>query len=414
MTPLLIALALAAPAPKDEKPAARWWEFRGPDGVGHYTGPAVPTAWGPSANVAWKADIPGSGWSSPVLLNGKLYLTTAVPKGADFDLRVVCVDAANGKIDWDQSAFVEDGKTVPQPHKKNSHASPTAVSDGKHVFVHFGHMGTACLDFNGKIIWQTQELAYKPVHGNGASPILVGDNVIFSCDGGQESYVASLDKNTGKVRWKTDRKSTSQMKFSFATSLLIEVDGKPMVVSPGSDWVMGLDPATGEELWRAKYPNVGFSLIPRPLFGHGMLYICTGYMAPNLIALKPGGTGDISANIAWSIKKNAPNTPTPVLVGDEIYMLSDSGFLTCMDAKTGKVHYSERLEGKGYSASLIVADGNIYATSEDGVGQVIPVGTEFKPSHKSSLGERTFATFAPVDGALFVRTDKQIYRFEKK
>ena len=398
--------------------AADWPEFRGPGGLGVYAGKPLVTEWGVEKNVTWKTPLPGVAWSSPIAVGGKLFLTTAVPGSvgdpADYSLRALCVDQAKGIIDWDVELFVEKTATVPQPHKKNSHASPTPVSDGKRVWVHFGHMGTACLDLAGNVLWKTQELSYHPLHGNGNSPILVEDTLVFACDGKEVSFLAALDANTGKVRWNTDRKTTATLKFSFATCLLIETNGARVIVSPAANFCGGYDPKTGKELWRVKYPKPGWSLIAAPIYAHGLVFLSTGYVNQHLIAFKPEGTGDITANVVWETKRNAPNTPTPQVIGDELYMLSDSGFLTCLDAKTGTVHYSERLAGKAYSASPILADGKMYFTSEDGVGQVVAVGREFKPLTRSELKEKTFATFVPVDGALFLRTESQLYRFDPK
>lgn len=396
--------------------AGDWTEFRGPDGTGHYSGAPLPTHWGANTNVSWKTTIPGKGWSSPIFLRDKLYLTTAVPLGTgdkpDQSLRALCVDAKTGKIDWDREIFVEPGAIAPKPHKKNSHASPTPVTDGERVYVHFGHMGTAALDLNGSIVWKTQKLTYDPRHGNGASPILVDDTLFFTCDGNDKQFVAALDKRTGEVRWTRDRNHGARLGFSFATSQLITHQGKRVIVAPASDYVMGYDPKTGEELWRVKYPQSGWSLITRPVYGHGLVFVCTGYVNQHLIAFKPDGQGDLTKNIVWQTRRNAANTPTPLLVGDELYMLADNGFLTCYDAKTGEIHWSERLAGKAYSASPIYADGNIYVTSEEGVGQIIAAGKEFREvAGPFDLKEKTFATFVPVDGALYVRTESQLYKF---
>lgn len=396
---------------------ADWPEFRGPNGLGVYAGKPIPTSWGPKTNVVWKTAIPGLGWSSPVAVGSKLYVTTAVVLPTDeskYSLRTLGIDAASGRVDWDVQLFVEDTKTIKQPHKKNSHASPTPVSDGKKLWVHFGHMGTACLSFTGEILWTNEELKYKPVHGNGASPILVDDLVVFCCDGAEAPFVVALDQNTGKIRWRTERKTGSSFAFSFATCQLIEHEGRRTIVSPASDYCMGYDPKTGAEQWRVKYPKAGWSLICRPVYAHGMLYISTGYVNQHIIAFPPTGTGDITDKIAWQTNRNAPNTPTPMVVGDELYLISDQGMFSCLDAKTGKVHFAERLAGRGYSASPILYDGKLFITSEDGVGQVMAVGKEFKQIARNDLGERTFATFVPVDGALFIRTESCLYRFEGK
>jgi outer membrane protein assembly factor BamB len=417
---ILAALVVAATGGL-RPPLARagdWGEFRGPGGTGHYTGPALVTEWGQEKNVAWKTSIPGNGWSSPIVANGKLFLTTAVPQGddkkPDYSLRALCLDPKSGSILWAKEIFVEQGATVPKPHAKNSHASPTPISDGERVFVHFGHMGTACLDFAGNIAWKKQEHSYRPVHGNGGSPVLVGDAVVFSADGGDKQFVAALDKKTGDVKWKVDRKNPSAMSFSFSTPLLQSAGGRSMIVSPASGFVAGYDPTTGDELWRTKYPGPGYSVIPRPIMAGGRVVLSTGFNNAMLIAISPPSPGEATGAIAWTAKKDAPHTPTPLAAGDEIYMVSDKGIMTCLDAKSGSVHWSERLQGKGYSASPIFADGNIYVTSEEGVGQVLAAGKEFKEVSHSEMKERTFATFAAADGALYLRTESALFRFEGK
>jgi outer membrane protein assembly factor BamB len=409
----LIATFLAAPVPKSAD--ASWREFRGPDGVGHYSGPAVPTKWGADANVSWKTSIPGLGWSSPILLMGKLYLTTAVPKGADFELRVLCVDAASGAIDWDKLVFLQDGKTA-TAHKKNSHASPTPITDGERVFVHFGHMGTACYDLTGKQVWATQKYTYLPQHGNGGSPILVDDKLVFSCDGSDQQFVLALDTKTGEQKWKTDRDSKASMKFSFATAQLIEHKGKKLIVSPASDFVAAYDPTDGREVWRVNYPKPGWSCVCRPVYAHGLVIVSTGFVNQHLIAIDPAASGDATGtNVKWTYKKFAPNTPTPLLVDDDLYSISDQGTMSCLDAKTGKVHWEERLKCGATSASPVLLNGKIYVTGEGGVGLVIEPSTSgLTVLAENDLKEKTFATFVPSDGAIFVRTESKLYKFAEK
>lgn len=412
---LLTLLASSLLAPTVSRPADEWPEFRGPDGAGFYQGKEVVTEWGPDKNVAWATPIPGKGWSSPIVARGKVYLTTAVPKDGGQSLRAICVDAASGHVDWDKEVVAADAATAGRQHGKNTFASPTPVTDGTHVYVHFGHMGTACLDLKGEIVWKKTTYKYAPVHGTGGSPILVDDLLVFSVDGADQQYVAALDKTTGDERWKTDRKSKASKTFSFTTPQLITAGGRRVIVSPASEFVAAYDPKDGAEVWRAKYPAGGYSLIARPILAGGRLVIQTGYDTAHLFSLDPTGAGDITAKIAWSTKKGAPHTPTPLAVGDELYTVTDQGFLTCFDAKTGDVHWSERLAGKGYSSSPIVVNGRIYVTSEDGVGQVVEADKAgFKKVAQSALGEKTFATLAPVDGALVVRTESKLYRFEKK
>ena len=395
--------------------AENWPEFRGPTGQGIAQG-RFPTEWSDSKNVAWKQPIPGLGWSSPVIWEGRIYLTSSVPVGAnekgDQSLKALCLDARTGKPVWDTEVFRQDAKS-PRIHTKNSHASPTPLIDGKRLYVHFGHMGTACLDLDGKVIWRSNTLKYQPVHGNGGTLILVDDALVFSCDGGDKQFVVALDRGTGKVRWQTPRKAESTKKFAFSTPLLITVKDQKQVISPGPGAVCAYDPSTGKEIWRVKYGE-GYSVIPRPVFGHGLVFISSGFDTPSLLAIRPDGQGDVTkTHVAWTVSKAVPHTPSMLLTGDELYMVSDQGIASCLDANTGKVHWSERIGG-AHSASPLLADGKIYFTSEQGVTAVVKADTKFELIGKNSLGERTLASFAAADGALFIRTEKNLYRVQEQ
>ena len=393
--------------------AENWPEFRGPTGQGHYE-KALPTEWSTTKNVVWKQTIPGKGWSSPIVQDGRIYLTTAVPipGSKDQSLQALCLDAAKGKLLWQTEVFRQDGAKAPRIHKKNSHASPTPLTDGRRLFVHFGHQGTACLDLDGKVLWRNTELRYVPVHGNGGSPILVKDKLVFSCDGFDKQFVVALDKDRGKVVWKTDRKCEAFKKFSFSTPLLIAANGREQIISPTSDAVVAYDPADGKEIWRAKYD--GYSLIPRPVFGHGMVFLSSGYDLPSLLAIRVNGRGDVTkSHIAWTISKGAPLTPSPLLVKDELYMVSDGGLASCLDAKSGKVHWQKRIGG-AFSASPVHADSRIYLQSEEGVTTVLKIGTAFEQIAQNKMEERTFASFAAADGAIYLRTESKLYRIQEK
>lgn len=388
-----------------------WPEFRGPTGQGHAKADNVPLEWGQNKNVVWKQPVPGRGWSSPVLRNGRVYLTTAVEgKAMDLSLRALCLDAATGKPLWNTEVFA--GKKAGRVHSKNSHASPTPITDGKRLFVHFGHLGTACLDVDGKVLWRQTSLTYAPVHGSGGSPILVDDLLVFSCDGSDKQFIVALDTATGKVRWQTDRKSEAVKKFSFSTPLLITVNGRRQLVSPASDAVCAYEPESGKEMWRVRYE--GYSVIPRPVFGHGLVFIITGYDTPQLLAIRPDGRGDVTAtHVAWQTRRGVPHTASLLLVGDELYMVSDLGVASCLDAKTGRVHWQERLGG-GYSASPLYAGGRVYFQSEDGDGIVVKPGKQFERLAKNALEERTLASYAVADEALFIRTEKHLYRIQER
>src|SRR6266542_2155571 len=244
----VLAVVLTAAAPSSR--AEDWPEFRGPTGQGLVRQGSIPTEWGPRKNVVWKQDIPGKGWSSPVVVGGHVYLTTAVAETkGDYSLRALCLDARSGKIEWNKEVLREDGNTAPGIHPKNSHASPTPIVRGKRLFVHFGHMGTTCLSLAGDVLWKNTSLSYDPVHGNGGTPILVGDLLVFSCDGASDPFVVALDADSGKVRWKAPRKGDAARQFSFSTPLLIEVKGQKQLISPRSEEVSGLDPKNGKEIW---------------------------------------------------------------------------------------------------------------------------------------------------------------------
>jgi len=393
--------------------AENWPEFRGPTGQGTYAGKNLPIEWSKTKNVAWKQAIPGKGWSSPIVQDGKIYLTTAAPiaDSKDLSLRALCLDAADGKILWNVEVFRQDAK-APRIHSKNSHASPSPLTDGRRLYVHFGHQGTAALDFAGKVLWRNTEHHYAPVHGNGGTPILVDDKLVFSGDGGDKQFVVALDAASGETAWKTDRKCEFYKKFSFGTPLVITVNGKQQIVSPASGAVMAYDPKDGKELWRAAYD--GYSVIPRPVFGHGMIFFSSGYDQPKLLAIRADGAGDVTAtHIAWTLAKGAPHAPSPLLVGDELYTVADNGIASCLDARTGRIHWQERIDGN-FSASPFYADGKIYLQSEDGVTTVIRAAKSFERLAESRLDERTFASYAVADGAIYLRTESQLYRIQAK
>lgn len=393
--------------------AADWPEFRGPGGQGHAEVRGLPAEWSTTQNVAWKTAVPGEGWSSPVVVKGRVYLTSALNDTgpAGLSLRVLCFDAATGKPLWNTEALhAADGG---RKHNKNSHASPTPIVEGDRLYAHFGQHGTACLDLTGKVIWRQTALTYPPVHGNGGSPALTAKALIFSCDGSADPFVAALDKVTGKVLWKTPRKTTAKRQFSFSTPLVITVNGRQQAISPGSGAVIAYDVDTGTEIWRVRYGE-GYSVVPRPVFGHGLLFIGTGFDQPAVLAIRPDGAGDVTGtHIAWKLDRGAPKTPSLLLVGNELYMVSDAGVATCMDAKTGNVHWTERVGGN-YSASPLFADGKIYFQNEEGGGVVIKPGKTFTKLADNSLGERSLASYAVADNALFIRTAGQLFRIQTK
>ena len=251
-------------------------------------------------------------------------------------LRALCVDRRSGKLIHNVELLVEP---KPQPaHAMNSFASPTPVLEDGKLYCHFGAYGTACLDTaTQKVLWTNRDTVINHENGPGSSPVLEGDLLIFHCDGSDQQYIAALDKRTGKLAWKTDRSgemnAEPQLKKSYGTPLVVEIDGKANLVSPAADWLYGYDPATGRELWKVPYEKLGFSISPRPVAGHGMVFMSTSFMQAELIAFKYDQPG--KPEIAWRFGRQAPSIPSPLLVGDEIYIVSDKGIATCLDAHTG-------------------------------------------------------------------------------
>ena len=412
LTPIWILCVLCVSAVNRIGFAAErdWPQFRGPGGQGISDAVHVPVDWSAEKNVAWKVAIPGSGWSSPVLAGGRIYLTTATNEGGATSLRALCLDADNGKTLWDVEVFRPEASAVRQMHPKNSPASATPIVTADRLFVHFGPMGTAALDLSGKIVWRQTELNFPPVHGNGGSPALVGPELIFKCDGGPDPLVAALDAATGQIRWKTPRSVHASRTFSLCTPLPIEVDGATQVISPGSGMVGAYDPQTGKEIWRVRYGE-GYSVVPRPIYAEGVVILSSGFDTPELIAIRPQGAhGDVTdSQVAWRRRKGAPNTPSPLAVEDRVYCVSDAGIVTCGDVKKGTLNWSHRLDGN-FSASPVYAEGRIYFQSEEGVGYVVEPGPEFKLLASNSLGERSLASYAVTDGAIFIRTEGHLWR----
>jgi outer membrane protein assembly factor BamB len=387
-----------------------WPEFRGPTGQGIAAGATPGIVWTVEQSIAWKQAIPGLGWSSPVVYEGDVYLTTALLDGEEklTSLRAIRVKGDTGAFLWDVEVFPWSGASQKQP--KNSFASPTPiVSEGK-VYVHFGPMGTACLDTGGTVLWRQTSLAYDTPHGNGGSPALSDGKLIFGGDDTQEPFVVALDGATGEVVWKTARSTEASKKFSFCTPLVIEVAGRKLAVLPGSGFVGAYDVGSGAEVWRVNYGE-GFSVVPRPVYAQGLVFVATGFADPcSVLAIRPDGTGDVtSTHLAWTSDEGAPHTPSMLAVGEELYFLSDRGSFSCVEAKTGALHWREDIGGR-YSASPVYADGHIYVTDEDGKTQVFEAGITFKKIFENVLPEKTYASLALSGSAIFQRTETNLYR----
>jgi outer membrane protein assembly factor BamB len=378
-------------------------QFRGPGGDGHSTETNLPVTWTETENVRWKAEIEGLGWSTPSIEGSQVWITTATDEGKS--LRVVCLDKVSGRVMHNLEVFHHDAPgTI---HKKNSYASPSVLIDGDRVFVHFGKLGTACLDRSANVLWKT-ELKYNHRHGPAGSPVVFESLLILACDGTDTQFVTALDKTTGKEVWKTPREGA----MAYSTPLLIEVEGKMQLVSTGGEWAMAYEPKTGQEIWKFRYPK-GYSNVPRPVYGEGLVFLCSGYDKPWLYAVKPTGQGDVTeTHLAWKLERGAPLNPSPLLLGQDLYIVSDNGIAQCLNAKTGEAYWQKRIGGN-FSGSPLLADGRVYLLDETGTTYVIePNRQEYKELAVNSLPGRTLASIAAADGALFLRTDTALYRIQ--
>ncbi|MCO8123954.1 PQQ-like beta-propeller repeat protein [Stieleria sp. TO1_6] len=378
----------------------------------------MPTEWSSDKNIAFRTPLAGQGWSSPVIADGRIYVTAAVPqnqeadaKATEYALTLIILDAKNGDLLKSVPLMEQTAEKSHKIHKKNSHASPTPIVDGDRVFVHFGYQGTACVDLDGNLIWQNRDLFFKPVHGNGGSPILVDGKLIFTCDGASDPKVVALDAETGKVAWEVERPNDAKKKFSFCTPSLIIVDGQKQVIAPGSDSVLAIDPSNGNVIWQLLYS--GYSVIPKPIYHQGLVFLSTSYDTPSMLAIDPTGSGDVTeTHLKWSIKRNVPHTASMLAHEGLIYSISDGGIAICVDAQTGDVIYTKRVGG-GFSASPVLVDNKIYYTNESGVTTVIATGREYNVLAENDLGERTLASAAVDGNALIMRTADAIYRIEE-
>jgi len=413
--------------------AADWTQFRGPDGSGHVRARPLPLTWSETDNVQWKTALPGRGWSSPVVAGKTIWMTTSETTELTGDaleaaraeqlkgnplakqmslvdtvrLSALCVDADSGKLLREIPLF-----TVSRPpaiHSLNSYASPTPVTDGKRVVCHFGELGTACVEVSsGNVLWKALLPASHAV-GAGSSPVLWRDIVIIPCDGTDQQYVVGLSATTGEIVWKTNRpKMTgSQGDFhkAYSSPLLISDE---QVVIPGAQWVVAYHPGTGREVWRVRHGE-GFSNVPAPVLSGNQVFICTGYMQPHLVAIRLGGIGDVTdSHVAWRISKSVPTMPSPVIVDDSIYFVTDQGVATCATTD-GTVIWTRRLGGN-YSASPLAADGRIYFSNREGKTTVLRHAREFEELAVNELNGQLMASPAVLGDTLLLRTDSHLYR----
>jgi outer membrane protein assembly factor BamB len=403
---------------------AGWPQFRGPTGDGHVPSAelsAFPLHWSDTENIKWKTEIPYRGWSTPVVLGNQVWLTTATLDGHEY--YGLCVDAGTGKILFNEKLFACEN---PEPlgNNVNCYAAPSPAIEPGRVYLHFGSYGTACLDTGTfRVLWTRTDLKCRHYRGPSSSLVLFENLLLVTMDGVDLQYVVALDKMTGKTVWKTDRSVAwndehvpgpmardGDLRKAHTTPLLANVDGKPLMLTVGAKAAYGYDPRTGKEVWRVQYGS--WSAAPSPLYDRGLAFIVTGHGKTELWGVRVNGEGDVTdTHVAWKFESNVPKTASPLLVDGLLYMVSDEGMLTCVEAQNGKEVWHQRLGGN-YAASPIYASGRMYFFNQQGKTTVLKPGRSFDPIATNSLPAGFMASPA-VDGkSLFLRTKTHLYRVE--
>ena len=392
--------------------AVEWPEIRGGKQQGFIKAENVPVKIDFEKDVVWKSEIPGKGWSSPVSSGGLIVMTSAVGEEKAV-LRVIAVDEKTGDIVWNVKAFEPSEEEASIRHRKNSLASPSPlISDGI-VYVHFGHMGTAALMLkDGAVKWRYHE-TYDAVHGNGGSVVLADGVLIFTADGKDHALTRGIDAKTGAKIWEKDRGVKTSRKFSFATPLVVDMEGEKQVISQGADHIGSYRPKTGEFVWSLS-PPAGWSVVPTPILDQGHVYLATGFARPNLIAIKlTGAKGDITeSHLKWIYKKDIPATPSFVIQDDVIYLIQDSGKLSAINKKNGERFWVEPLK-RNFSASPVLVGDHFYSYTEEGVGYVHKVTREgAEKIAENDFGEPIFATPIVYDGGMVVRSERTLWKLK--
>lgn len=389
--------------------AENWARFRGPNGQGISSEKNLPVTWSADDNVVWKTSIPGKGWSSPVVFQDHVFLTTATEDGVS--CRVLCINRGDGSIAWNTEVHRQN----PGPmRKQNSYATPTPVTDGKRVYAVFYDGTVAAVDFEGKPVWKNSEIKFFSLHGLGASPMLTHGQLIMPYDGSsreegrvgwkipwKNAVVLSLNAEKGSVSWKGQR---GESRVGHVTPILVN-DGSQLV-SAGGDRVQGFDPKTGDRAWSIY--SQGEGVTPSPVVGDGLIYTSSGFEAPTIRAIRLGGKGDVTkTHIAWEQKKGVPALASPLYVAPYLYTITRDNILHCIEASTGDIVWINRLTGV-HSASPVYADGRIYILSEDGVTLVLRPGPKYEEIATNSIDETCLASMAVSQGHFFIRSAEHL------
>ncbi len=422
---------------------SNWPQWRGPESQGVSNDKNLPTEWSETKNVLWKTAIPGLGYSQPIIWDKKVFLTTAIEGGPapanhkppthmlgdkEFKhpewygsdklhaFKVLCLDRDSGKVLWEKTSY--EGVVYDHRHKRGTYAAPTPVTDGRYVIAYFGSEGVYCYDFNGKLVWQKKLGGINTFGmGVGTSPVLHDNLVILICDQSlgvpKDSFMVALDKKTGKEVWRVTR----PIQGSWATPVIVKNAGRAELITSGNEFLISYDPATGKEIWRAG--GLKSHAIATPVVGHGLAVLTSGYPAKVVTAVRLGGSGNLDGTdkIAWRYNKGTAYVPSPILYGDYVYLMSDAGILTCLNAKTGEVVYEGGrvpVATKFYGASPVAFDGKILLTSDDGETFVIKAGPKHEVLGQNSIGEPCRTSIAIADGKLFIRGEKHLYCISDK
>jgi outer membrane protein assembly factor BamB len=436
----LSVMLLAVSAVSDFNPSAaissNWPQWRGPESQGVSSEKNLPTEWSDTKNVLWKTEIPGRGYSQPVIWGKRVFLTTDVEGGPEpsgynppkrmmgdkefthpdwygvdklHTFKTLCLDRDSGKILWERTSY--EGRVYDYRHKRGNYAAPTPVTDGKYVWTYFGSEGLYCYDFNGKLIWKKSLGNIGTMGmGVGTSPVLYENLLILLCDEdmGKNSFITALDKKTGKEVWRVAR----SVQVSWSTPIVVKTAQRAELIVSGNEFLISYDPKTGQEYWRAG--GLKSHAIATPVAGHGLVILSSGYPSKVITAIKLGGSGNLDGTdkIVWRYNKGTAYVPSPILYGDYVYLMSDAGIMTCLEVKTGKVVYEGGrvpVATKFYGASPVAFDDKILLTSDDGDTFVIKAGPKHEVLGTNSIGEPCNTSIAIADGKLFIRGAKHLF-----
>ena len=385
-----------------EGEGSRYWpSWRGPSGQGYVVGSGYPDRWSDSENVLWKVAVPGAGNSSPIVWDDRIFLTTAEEGGGRLSL--LSYRRSDGKLLW-KTAVQQKG--IERGHGKNGHASATPITDGQLIYASFGTHGLVAMDFDGKIVWQSEVGTLDNYHGSAGSPIFYKDKVILYQDHQGQSFVAAFNKKSGERVWRTERSTRT----GWGTPVVINADGRDELIVSSQGNVRAYNPESGSELWTVTGNK--FEVIPTPVVGHDLVFASSGRAGPTL-AIRPGGSGDVTdTHVVWKSPKGAPFVPSGIIVEGQLYTINDmQAIVTSFEAKTGKVLFQGRLvhaPKEGFSASPVVVDGKVFFTNDEGETFVLKAGPTFELLHVNRMGARTLASPALVDGRWYFRTEREL------